>query len=103
LALSTFILQISNPEVYACPVFHIFAGGVLFGAIFMATDYATSPMIPKSMLIYGCGIGILTAVIRIWGAYPEGVMFAILIMNAFVPLLNAYMKPKKFGEEVKNG
>ncbi len=55
------------------------------------------------MLIYGCGIGLLTVIIRVWGAYPEGVSFAILIMNAFVPLMNAYIKPKRFGEEVKNG
>jgi electron transport complex protein RnfD len=60
-------------------------------------------MNPKSMIIYGCGIGILTVIIRVWGAYPEGVSFAILIMNAFVPLMNAYIKPKRFGEEVKNG
>ena len=75
----------------------------LLGAIFMATDYVTSPMNPKSMIIYGCGIGILTVIIRAWGAYPEGVSFAILIMNAFVPLMNSYIKPKRFGEEVKNG
>ncbi len=79
------------------------AGGVLLGAIFMATDYVTSPMVPKSMMIYGCGIGIITVIIRVYGAYPEGVSFAILIMNAFVPLMNAYIKPKRFGEEVKNG
>jgi len=103
LALFTFILRISNPDIYASPIFHIFSGGVLLGAIFMATDYATSPMNHKAMIIYGCGIGLLTAIIRIWGAYPEGVSFAILIMNAFVPLLNAYIKPKRFGEEVKNG
>jgi len=92
-----------NPEKYANPLFHILAGGVLLGAIFMATDYVTSPMNPRAMVIYGCGIGILTVIIRIWGAYPEGVSFAILIMNAFVPLMNAYIKPKRFGEEVKNG
>ena len=103
LALFTSILWMVNPDVYANPSFHILAGGVLLGAIFMATDYATSPMNPKAMIVYGCGIGILTAIIRIWGAYPEGVSFAILLMNAFVPLLNVYIKPKKFGEEVKNG
>ena len=103
LALFTSILWISDPSAYASPIFHIFSGGVLLGAIFMATDYATSPMNRKAMIIYGCGIGILTAIIRIWGVYPEGVSFAILIMNAFVPLLNAYIKPKRFGEEVKNG
>jgi len=99
----TAILWFINPEKNADPLFHILAGGVLLGAIFMATDYVTSPMNPKAMLIYGCGIGILTVIIRIWGAYPEGVSFAILIMNAFVPLMNTYIKPKRFGEEVKNG
>jgi electron transport complex protein RnfD len=99
----TTILWLINPEKNAGPVFHLLAGGVLLGAIFMATDYVTSPMNPKSMLIYGCGIGILTVIIRVWGAYPEGVSFAILIMNAFVPLMNTYIKPKRFGEEVKNG
>lgn len=99
----TTILWMANPEKNADPMFHILAGGVLLGAIFMATDYVTSPMNPKSMIIYGCGIGIITVIIRVWGAYPEGVSFAILIMNAFVPLMNAYIKPKQFGEEVKNG
>lgn len=103
LALFTAILWLVNPEKNASPVFHILAGGVLLGAIFMATDYVTSPMVPKAMLIYGCGIGIITVIIRVYGAYPEGVSFAILIMNAFVPLMNSYIKPKRFGEEVKNG
>jgi len=69
----------------------------------MATDYVTSPMSKKAMIIYGIGIGMLTVIIRVWGAYPEGVSFAILIMNAFVPLMNSYIKPKRFGEVVKNG
>jgi electron transport complex protein RnfD len=99
----TTILWFANPESNAGPMFHILTGGVLLGAIFMATDYVTSPMNPKAMIIYGCGIGILTVIIRVWGAYPEGVSFAILIMNAFVPLMNTYIKPKPFGEEVRNG
>ncbi len=99
----TGILWLINPGAYANPLFHILTGGVLLGAIFMATDYVTSPMNPVSMIIYGCGIGVLTVIIRTWGAYPEGVSFAILIMNAFVPLMNSYIKPKRFGEEVKNG
>jgi len=103
IVLFTGILWLINPEEYANPIFHVLAGGVLLGAIYMATDYVSSPMNPKAMLIYGCGIGLLTVIIRIWGAYPEGVSFAILIMNAFVPLMNAYIKPKRFGEEVKNG
>ena len=73
----------------------------ILGAIFMATDYVTSPMCAKGQLIYGVCIGILTVVIRNWGAYPEGMSFAILIMNAFTPLINNYVKPKRFGEVVK--
>jgi len=68
----------------------------------MATDYVTSPMNPVAMIIYGCAIGVITVIIRVFGAYPEGVSFAILIMNAFVPLMNSYIKPVRFGEEVKN-
>lgn len=102
-AIFTTILWLMKPESNASPVFHLLTGGLLLGAIFMATDYVTSPMNKKAMIIYGCGIGILTVIIRVWGAYPEGVSFAILIMNAFVPLMNAYIKPKRFGEEVKNG
>ncbi len=102
-ALFTSILWIINPGSNADPVFHILTGGVLLGAIFMATDYVTSPMNPAAMIVYGCGIGIITVIIRVWGAYPEGVSFAILIMNAFVPLMNSYIKPKRFGEVIKNG
>jgi len=103
IAVFTSVLWLINPESYVNPLFHLLTGGVLLGAIFMATDYVTSPMNHKAMIIFGCGIGILTVIIRIWGAYPEGVSFAILIMNAFVPLMNKYIKPKMFGEEVKNG
>ena len=74
----------------------------MLGAIYMATDYVTSPMTVKGMVIYAIGIGIMTVVIRRFGAYPEGIQFAILIMNAFVPLINTYTKPKRFGEEVKH-
>ena len=99
----TGIFWLINPEKYADPVFHVLTGGVLLGAVFMATDYVTSPMTTKGMLIFGVGIGLLTVVIRLFGAYPEGVSFAILIMNAFVPLINMYVKPKRFGEVIKNG
>jgi electron transport complex protein RnfD len=95
------ILNLCDPESYASPVFHLLTGGVLFGAIFMATDYVTSPMAPSGMIIYGVGIGILTVLIRTFGAYPEGVSFAILIMNIVTPLINTYCKPKRFGEVVK--
>lgn len=102
-ALFTGILWLADPTKYADPGFHLLTGGIMLGAIFMATDYVTSPMTHKGMIIYGVGIGVITVLIRIWGAYPEGVSFAILIMNAFVPLLNMYIKPKRFGKEVKHG
>ena len=97
------ILWLGNPAENADPLYHLLSGGVMLGAIFMATDYVTSPMARKGMIIYGIGIGLLTMVIRRWAAYPEGVQFAILIMNAVTPLINMYVKPKRFGEEVKNG
>ncbi len=81
----------------ADPVFHILTGGLMLGAIFMATDYVTSPMTPRGMIIYGIGIGVIVVLIRVFGSYPEGVAFAILIMNGFVPLINRYIKPKRFG------
>lgn len=95
------IMHVANP-VYADPVSVIFSGGLMLGAIFMATDYVTSPMTAKGQLIYGVAIGVLTIVIRNWGAYPEGMSFAILIMNAFTPLINNYVKPKRFGEVPAN-
>ena len=87
----------------ADPVFHILTGGVMLGAIYMATDYVTSPMLPRGMLIYGVMIGVITVAIRIFGNYPEGISFAILVMNGFTPIINRYVKPGRFGEEVKNG
>ena len=77
------------------------SGGLMLGACFMATDYVTSPMSHSGQIIYGVSIGVLTVVIRNWGAYPEGMSFAILIMNAFTPLINTYCKPKRFGEVTK--
>lgn len=90
-------MWLANGEVYASPLVHLLSGGMLLGAIFMATDYATSPMSKMGMLVYGLLIGLLAVTIRIWGAYPEGMSFAILIMNAIVPLINRYIKPRKFG------
>ena len=91
------LLHLASP-VYANPVQVVLSGGLLLGAIFMATDYVTSPMTAKGQLIYGVSIGLLAVVIRNWGSYPEGMSFAILIMNAFTPLINTYIKPKRFGE-----
>ena len=79
----------------------ILSGGLMLGACFMATDYVTSPMTAKGQLIYGVAIGVLTVLIRDFGSYPEGMSFAILIMNGFTPLINTYVKPKRFGEVKK--
>ena len=95
------IFWLVNPELYINPVYHLLSGGLMLGAIYMATDMVSSPMTPKGQIIFGIGIGVLTILIRLFGAYPEGISFAILIMNAMVPLLNRYIKPKRFGEVKK--
>lgn len=91
------ILWLIAPGRFMDPVFHLITGGVMLGAIFMATDLTTSPMTPLGKIIFGVGIGVITMCIRNFGAYPEGISFAILIMNGFTPLINAKVKPKRFG------
>ena len=98
IAVMTGIFWLIDPSQYTDPLFNILTGGVLLGSVFMATDYVTSPMTTKGMVIYGVGIGIITVLIRFFGSYPEGVSFAILIMNSIVPLLNKYIKPARFGK-----
>ena len=93
----TGIMHLVNPIQYANPFFHLFSGGMMLGAIFMATDYVTSPMSKGGQIVFGIGIGILTTVIRLFGSYPEGMSFAIFIMNGVTPIINSYMKPKHFG------
>lgn len=90
------ILYLVNDSIYVDPAFQVISGGFLLGAIFMATDMVTSPMTKIGQIIFGIGCGLLTILIRIWGSYPEGVSFAILIMNALVPLIDSYTKPKRF-------
>lgn len=91
------LTHLANPAKYADPVFHLFAGGLFIGAFFMATDYVTAPVWPMGKIIYGVGIGLLTMLIRLWGGYPEGISFAILLMNAATPLLDRYTVPTPFG------
>ena len=91
-----------NPLQYANPLIHLLSGGAILGAFFMATDLVTSPMTKKGMVLFALGVGFITVVIRLFGAYPEGISFAILIMNAFVPLINSYFKPRRFGVEIKS-
>jgi len=82
----------------ADPVFHIFAGGLMIGALYMATDMVSSPNTKNGRWLFGIGAGTLTVLIRLWGGYPEGVMFAILLMNTAVPLINRYTRPRSLGE-----
>jgi electron transport complex protein RnfD len=102
MAVMTGVFWVVNPEQYANPLIHILSGGAMLGAFYMATDLVTSPMTKKGMVLFAIGIAIITVVIRLFGAYPEGISFAILIMNAFVPLINTYFKPRRFGNQIKS-
>lgn len=95
----TYIFWLKDPSRFADPLFHILSGGLILGAFFMATDMVTSPITPKGMLIFGVGCGVLTVIIRLFGGYPEGVSFSILLMNAATPLIDRwkFTHPKKFG------
>ncbi len=102
MAVMTGIFWLIDPEQYANPLIHVLSGGAILGAFYMATDLVTSPMTKKGMIIFAIGIGAITVVIRLFGAYPEGISFAIIIMNAFVPLINTYFKPRRFGNQIKS-
>lgn len=101
LALFTGVFWFASPEKYASPVFHILAGGFLIGAFFMATDMVTSPIFSLATWIYALGIGLLIGLIRFFSGFPEGVMYSILFMNMFVPLLNISFRPRILGERRK--
>lgn len=98
LTVFTGLFWLAEPGRYAAPLFHILSGGLLLGALFMATDMVTSPVTRRATWIYALGIGLVSALIRMFGGYPEGVMYAILFMNAFVPLLEGLHRPRIFGE-----
>lgn len=91
------LMWLIAPETYTDPVFNLLTGGMLLGSVFMATDYVTSPMSKTGGIIFGVGIGLITMLIRYFGSYPEGMSFAILIMNSTVPLINKFCKSKKYG------
>jgi len=86
-----------NPDQYMSPFFHILTGGLMLGAFYMATDMVTSPVTTRGMMVFGAGCGAITIIIRIFGGYPEGVSYSILLMNAATPLIDRYMRPKTFG------
>jgi len=91
------LMNLSDSERFADPFFHVFSGGIMLGAVFMATDMVTSPMSRTGQIVYSVGIALITVIIRNFGAYPEGISFAILIMNGFTPLINNSFKPRRFG------
>lgn len=97
-AILTFVFGGFDPQMV---LYHVLAGGLIMGAFFMATDYASSPVTPKGQIIYAVGCGVLTSVIRLWGGYPEGVSYSILLMNVAAPLIDKYTSPKVFGEVSK--
>ncbi len=97
----TGVFWLANPEKYASPLFHILAGGLLIGAFFMATDMVSSPITPLGTWIYALAIGGIVGLIRLSGGFPEGMMYSILFINAFVPLLNRYTRPRILGERIK--
>ena len=96
-ALLTWAFGGANGLFSGNPMFHILSGGLILGAFFMATDMTTSPVTFKGRIYFGIGCGVLTVVIRLWGGYPEGVSYSILLMNLATPLLDRYTQPKVFG------
>jgi electron transport complex protein RnfD len=93
----SFVLTLFDGDRFPTPLFSIFSGGLLLGAIYMATDPVTSPVTPKGAWIFGIGVGVLVMLIRVFGGLPEGVMYAILLMNAATPLIDRYTQPRVFG------
>jgi len=97
-AVTSMLFNFHDPDVYASPLFHLFSGGTMLGAFFIATDPVTASTTPKGRIIYGCLIGVTACMIRLWGAFPDGIAFAILIANAMVPLIDRYTRPRVLGE-----
>jgi len=91
------MLFLIDPDKYPGPIFSALSGGMLLGAIYMATDPVTSPLTPKGTWIFAIGIGLLVILIRVFGGFPEGMMYAILLMNAVTPLIDRYTQPRVFG------
>jgi electron transport complex protein RnfD len=100
LALTVFtgIFWLAKPDQYASPLFHLLSGGLMIGALFMATDMVSSPIYSKGTCIYALGIGLMVGLVRLFGGFPEGVMYSILFMNTFVPILNRTFRPRILGE-----
>jgi len=97
------LLWLIDSDRFAGPLFHLVAGGVIFGALFVATDPVTASTTPRGRLVFGFGIGVLAVLIRSFGNYPDGVAFAILLMNLAVPLIDYYTQPPVFGRKDRGG
>ena len=89
-------------DAFDMALFHVLAGGVMLGAFFMATDYVTTPLLPMGKVVFGIGCGVITMIIRLWGQYPEGVSFSILIMNCLTPLINNFFQKRMYGGAKKH-
>ncbi|MDP6908773.1 MAG: RnfABCDGE type electron transport complex subunit D, partial [Flavobacteriales bacterium] len=91
------VFYLIDPSIYPSPLFMLLSGGMLLGTVYMATDLVTSPLTPRGCWIFGIGIGLLVVLIRLWGGLPEGMMYAILLMNAATPLINRFAKNRTYG------
>jgi electron transport complex protein RnfD len=91
------LMHLLNPQAYPGAQFMLLSGGLMFGAVFMVTDPVTTPITARGAWIFGLGVGLLVVLIRLWGGLPEGVMYAILLMNSVTPLINRYTQPRRFG------
>ncbi|MGD8619840.1 MAG: RnfABCDGE type electron transport complex subunit D, partial [Gammaproteobacteria bacterium] len=99
LFLTALLFYAWNPDIYPSPLFHVFSGAAMLGAFFIATDPVSASTTPRGRLYYGLGIGVLTYVIRTWGGYPDGVAFAVLLMNMAAPTIDYYTRPRVFGHD----
>ena len=97
IAIPAAILNAIDPARYMEASTHLLSGGAMLGAFFIATDYVTSPNTPRGQLVFGAGCGVLTYVIRTWAGYPEGVAFAVLLMNSLTPIIDSYIRPRIYG------
>jgi electron transport complex protein RnfD len=97
MAFIAFVFYAANPDIYSSPLFHLFSGATMLGAFFIATDPVTASTTPRGRFLYGAGIGLLTYIIRTWGNYPEGIAFAVLLMNMAAPTIDHYTRPRVFG------
>ena len=99
MAAITFVFYVINPDVYTTPLFQLFSGAAMLGAFFIATDPVSASTTPRGRIYYGVGIGLLIYVIRTWGGYPDGIAFAVLLMNMAAPTIDHYTRPRVFGHD----